>query len=59
MVKREVGPRQITLDRMPWPDEQRHQRLVGFRETVEAYCGAMEALAKRMLPVYVHLGGRR
>lgn len=44
---------------MPWPDEQRHQRLVGFRETVEAYCGAMEALAKRMLPVYAVALGLR
>ncbi len=30
-----------------WPDD-----LPGFRETCMAYCGAMEALCLRMLPVY-------
>jgi len=30
-----------------WPDD-----LPGFRETVMAYCGAMEALGTRLLPLY-------
>lgn len=58
IVKREVGPRNIGLEQMPWPDEGRH-RLEGFRETVEAYCHALEALAKRMLPVYAVALGLR
>lgn len=48
VVKREHGPRNITLDRMPWP----HILGQKFRADVEAYAAAMEALAMRMLPIY-------
>ena len=27
VVKRECGPRDVTLDRMPWPDEAAHPTL--------------------------------
>lgn len=50
VVKREIGPRDVTLDKMPWPDEAGD--LVGFRATVERYCASMEQLALRMLPIY-------
>ena len=48
VVKREHGPRNVTLDKMPWP------RALGerFRADVERYAAAMEALAMRMLPIY-------
>ena len=48
VVKREHGPRNVTLDTMPWP------RPLGerFRAAVERYAAAMEALAMRMLPIY-------
>ena len=54
VVKREAGPRDVTLARMPWPDEDERAPLggYGFRAAVERYCGAMEQLALRMLPVY-------
>ena len=52
VVKRECGPRDILLSRMPWPDERAATKLAGFRATVERYCDAMESLAVRMLPIY-------
>jgi len=52
VVKNECGPRQMTLDRMPWPDEEVHTSVSGFRGCVTRYCSEMEALAKRMLPIY-------
>lgn len=39
----------ITMEHNQWPD---HDALPGFRSAVEVYAMAMEALAKKMLPVY-------
>ena len=48
VIKREHGPRDVTLDKMPWPPS-----LGGsFRADVEEYAATMEALAMRMLPIY-------
>ena len=44
----------IELDDNRWPDES---SLPGFRATIEAYMHAIEALAKRMLPVYARALG--
>lgn len=53
VVKRECGPRDVTLEKMPWPDEVGACAAAsGFRTAVEAYCGEMERLARSMLPVY-------
>ena len=52
VVKQEVGPRDVTLAKMPWPDERRFPSVAGFRASVEAYAAAMEDLARRMLPIY-------
>mmetsp|Transcript_112697 Transcript_112697/g.224173 ORF Transcript_112697/g.224173 Transcript_112697/m.224173 type:complete len:412 (+) Transcript_112697:68-1303(+) len=52
VVKREVGPRNITLDKMPWPEEQSHLDGFPFRQVVTRYCETMEALASRMLPIF-------
>lgn len=52
VVKREVGPRNVTLDKMPWPEEQAHLDGFCFRKVVTRYCDAMEALALRMLPIF-------
>lgn len=55
-VKRDLAPdhpdvlaniRYRCLNQWPSPD-----RIVGFRETIVAYCAEMEDLCKRMLPVY-------
>jgi len=59
VVKNESGPRDITLDKMPWPDEGSHSSVAGFRHTVERYCAAMSTLACRMLPVYAVALGLR
>jgi len=48
IVKRELGPRNISLDDMPWPSELGPS----FRGVVEEYAAAMEALGRRMLPAY-------
>lgn len=48
IVKRELGPRNITLDKMPWPEELGP----AWRSEVEAYANAMEELSLRMLPAY-------
>eukprot|EP01063_Lacrimia_lanifica_P006923 TRINITY_DN14387_c0_g1_i1.p1 TRINITY_DN14387_c0_g1~~TRINITY_DN14387_c0_g1_i1.p1 ORF type:complete len:361 (+),score=145.47 TRINITY_DN14387_c0_g1_i1:47-1084(+) len=48
IVKREHGPRGITLDAMPWPAELGP----AWRARVERYAATMEALARRMLPKY-------
>merc|ERR1712008_87653 len=50
VVKREVGPRNVTLDKMPWPEEKGHLDGFPFRKMVTRYCDVMEALALRMLP---------
>ncbi len=39
----------LTMDDNQWLDEQ---QLPGFRETAEAYATALEALGKRMLPIF-------
>ncbi|KAL1519414.1 hypothetical protein AB1Y20_022938 [Prymnesium parvum] len=60
IVKREIGPRDVILDKMPWPDENvLGDAIAGFRATVERYCAAMEALALRMLPIYAVALGLR
>lgn len=48
VLKRELGPRNINLDLMPWPEELGPE----WRRSVEEYARAMEDLAIRMLPVY-------
>eukprot|EP00929_Paragymnodinium_shiwhaense_P113159 TRINITY_DN81415_c0_g1_i1.p1 TRINITY_DN81415_c0_g1~~TRINITY_DN81415_c0_g1_i1.p1 ORF type:complete len:444 (+),score=55.98 TRINITY_DN81415_c0_g1_i1:136-1467(+) len=48
IIKRELGPRNITLEQMPWPAELGST----WRGEVEAYANAMEELSARMLPAY-------
>lgn len=48
VLKRELGPRNITLNDMPWPTELGDK----FRHTVQDYAAAVEDLAMRMLPAY-------
>ena len=48
IIKRERGPRNITLDSMPWPTELGNQ----WRTNLETYAAAMEDLSMRMLPFY-------
>jgi len=48
LVKRELGPRAVSLDEMPWPSELG----ADFRAAVEAYAAAAESLALAMLPAY-------
>eukprot|EP00928_Gymnodinium_smaydae_P099428 TRINITY_DN9479_c0_g1_i2.p1 TRINITY_DN9479_c0_g1~~TRINITY_DN9479_c0_g1_i2.p1 ORF type:complete len:276 (+),score=47.03 TRINITY_DN9479_c0_g1_i2:29-829(+) len=48
LLKRELGPRDIKLDDMPWPTELGPS----WRADVEAYAAAMEDLAMRMLPAH-------
>eukprot|EP01060_Flectonema_neradi_P033380 TRINITY_DN5598_c0_g1_i1.p1 TRINITY_DN5598_c0_g1~~TRINITY_DN5598_c0_g1_i1.p1 ORF type:complete len:362 (+),score=46.06 TRINITY_DN5598_c0_g1_i1:46-1086(+) len=48
IIKRENGPRNITLDKMPWPTELGSE----WRTGIETYASAMEGLAMRMLPLY-------
>ena len=48
VIKREHGPRDVTLDKMPWPPTLGED----FRAEVESYAATMEALAMRMLPIY-------
>merc|ERR1712007_13195 len=55
IVKREHGPRNVTLDDMPWPSELGPS----WRADVEAYAEAMEVLAMRMLPVHSLALGER
>ncbi len=49
IVKREHGPRDVTLDKNQWPIES---ELPGFRSDVETYADAIENLARKLLPVY-------
>ena len=49
IVKRELGPRNVSLDDNQWPTEQ---DLPGFRYKVETYANALEALTKNLLPIY-------
>ena len=47
IIKREIGPRNVTLDKNSWPET-----LPGFRQIVEDYARAMEELAMKLLPIY-------
>mmetsp|Transcript_15241 Transcript_15241/g.21374 ORF Transcript_15241/g.21374 Transcript_15241/m.21374 type:complete len:351 (-) Transcript_15241:51-1103(-) len=49
IVKREHGPRNITLDKNQWPDEE---LIPGFRKTVEEYTQEMEKLSHTLLSLY-------
>lgn len=52
IVKREIGPRNITLDRMPWPQSGNPSEDETFRDTILRYLKEMESLSQRMLPLY-------
>jgi isopenicillin N synthase-like dioxygenase len=54
IVKRELGPRGIQLEAMPWPCSHPTHGFDGsaFRASLVSYCDALEALALRMLPLY-------
>jgi isopenicillin N synthase-like dioxygenase len=49
IIKRELGPRDVTFDKNPWPAEQ---DLPGFRQKLTNYAGSMEQLAMKLLPIY-------
>jgi isopenicillin N synthase-like dioxygenase len=49
IIKRELGPRNVSLDKNQWP---READLPGFRQQVENYATAVEDLALKLLPVY-------
>ena len=54
IVKRELGPRNVSLDDNQWPAEQ---VLPGFRRNVESYADAIEGLAMKLLPIYARALG--
>jgi isopenicillin N synthase-like dioxygenase len=54
IIKRELGPRNVTLDKNPWPEEQ---DLPGFRQKTELYAEAIEQLAMKLLPIYARALG--
>ena len=49
IIKRELGPRNITLESNPFPDES---KLPGFKQQVLEYADCMENLALSLLPVF-------
>ena len=49
IIKRELGPRNITLESNPFPDES---KLPGFKQQVLEYADCMEKLALSLLPVF-------
>ena len=49
IIKRELGPRNITLESNPFPDES---KLPGFKKKVLDYADAMEKLALSLLPSF-------
>ena len=52
LIKREHGPRSITLDRMPWPRSAHAFDGGAFRDTVTRAAAAFESLALALLPLY-------
>lgn len=52
IIKRELGPRDITLDRMPWPRSTRDFDGAEFRKVVTETCDALEGLSHALLPLY-------
>ncbi len=54
IVKRELGPRNVSLNDNQWPPEE---VIPGFRCNVEAYADAIEYLAMKLLPIYAHALG--
>ena len=52
VVKQEPGPRNISLDCMPWPNESQLTSVAGFRDAVESYCAALRNLSMDLLPIY-------
>jgi len=54
VIKREIGPRNVTLDKNPWPSER---DLPGFRQKVEHYAQVIEDLAMKLLPIYARALG--
>jgi len=54
IIKRELGPRGVSLDKNQWP---REQDLPGFRRQVENYATAVEGLAMKLLPIYARALG--
>jgi len=54
IVKRELGPRDVSLDKNQWP---REQDLPEFRREVENYATAIEGLAMKLLPIYARALG--
>jgi isopenicillin N synthase-like dioxygenase len=54
IIKREIGPRNVTLDKNPWPPEE---ELPGFRQKVEHYAQVIEHLAMQLLPIYARALG--
>ena len=56
IIKRELGPRNVSLDKNQWP---REQDLPGFRREVENYATAIEDLAMKLLPMYARALGMK
>ncbi len=54
IVKRESGPRNVSLDDNQWPHDR---QVAGFRGHVETYADAMEDLTRKLLPVYARALG--
>lgn len=54
IIKREHGPRDITLNKNQWPLED---DLPGFRQDVTHYANAVETLALNLLPIYAEALG--
>uniref|UniRef100_A0A0G4EZ82 Fe2OG dioxygenase domain-containing protein n=1 Tax=Chromera velia CCMP2878 TaxID=1169474 RepID=A0A0G4EZ82_9ALVE len=54
IIKREHGPRNVTLDRMPWPPSHPESSFDGpsFKAALLKCCDAFEKLALAMLPLY-------
>lgn len=59
VVKRELGPRNITLDHMPWPADVPSAGFssADFQATVSRLAGSLERLALQMLPLYAEALG--
>jgi isopenicillin N synthase-like dioxygenase len=52
LIKREHGPRNITLHRMPWPRSTHAFDGGAFRDIVTRTAAAFESLAQALLPLY-------
>ena len=51
VIKRELGPRNMTLEKVPWPKSKKFDS-EKFEKRVRALIAAYEGLALRLLPIY-------